>query len=662
MRALAARRSAALAVLFLGVYGGCNWLAAQRTDVGTFFFEWERRIPFWHLMIVPYLSIDAFFLAAPFLCRDREELRVLTARIATAIVVAGVCFTVLPLRFAFDRPAADGWLGILFEGFTSLDRPFNQFPSLHVTLALILADTYARHTRDALRIALLLWFGLIGISTIFTFQHHVIDLAGGILLAAIVSCAIRERNASACPPTRNLRVAGYYAAGSGLLGLMTAILWPWGALLIWPALALAIVAAAYLGLGPRILAKSRGRIPIAIRMLLWPYLAGQRASLSYYRRQCRPYSHVVPGVWMGRRLDEREAKLAVAAGVTAVLDMTAEFDEAQAFTNVAYKSIPLLDLTAPSPEALTAAVQFLKKESCRGIVYVHCKIGYSRSAAVVAAWLLATGHARTAEEAIAAIRRVRPEVIVRREAIEAITQFAGALRGAHVQQRVSPSLERIAVSAILAAAARLICGVPRWLDNTPPTRQRIYFANHTSHLDFVAIWGCLPPAARLETRPVVGRDYWDGGPVRRLIARRVLRAVLVERGQGSADRKATIDGARRGVECAAQALDAGASLIIFPEGTRGSGETVGPFKSGLYHLCRARRDVELVPVYLENLHRVLPKGEIVPIPVTGSIAFGRPLRLRPGEDKHEFLSRARAALLMVKSPCTSLSTAISRAS
>ena len=250
---------------------------------------------------------------------------------------------------------------------------------------------------------------------------------------------------------------------------------------------------------------------------------------------------------MGRRLDEREAKLAVAAGVTAVLDMTAEFDEAQAFTNVAYKSIPLLDLTAPSPEALTAAVQFLKQESCRGIVYVHCKIGYSRSAAVVAAWLLATGHARTAEEAIAAIRRVRPEVIVRREAIEAITQFAGALRGAHVQQRVSPSLERIAVSAILAAAARLICGVPQWLDKAPPTRQRIYFANHTSHLDFVAIWGSLPPAARLETRPVVGRDYWDGGPVRRLIARRVLRAVLVERGQGSADRKATIDGARRGV-------------------------------------------------------------------------------------------------------------------
>ena len=662
MRAMAVRRSASLALLFLGVYGGCNWLAAQRTDVGTWFFEWERHIPFLAPMIVPYLSIDVFFLAAPFLCRDREELRVFSARIVSAIVIAGACFAVVPLRFAFERPAVDGWLGTLFHGFTSLDRPFNLFPSLHVTLALILADIYSRHTRGVLRLALLLWFVLIGISTVFTLQHHVIDLAGGLLLAVIVVSAIRRRDERTYPATRNVRVAGYYAAGSSLLALTTALLWPWGALLMWPAVALGIVTAGYLGAGARIFAKSQGRVPIALRILLWPHLAGQRASLAYYRRQCRPYDQVTPRMWIGRRLDEREAARAVAEGVTAVLDLTAELEEARAFRSVAYKNVPVLDLTAPSSDALTAAVRFLKTESRRGIVYVHCKIGYSRSAAAVASWLLAAGHAQTVDDAIDSIRRVRPHVIVRPEAVAAIELFAASLNGPCTRAGDHHSLERVVYSAILTAAARMICGRPRWSGEAPSTRQRIYFANHTSHLDFVAIWGSLPRDIRLRTRPVVGCDYWDGGQIRRLIAKRVLRAVLVERSDGQGDRGTRMAIARRSVMCAARALDTGASLILFPEGTRGSGETVGPFKSGLYHLCLTHPDVELVPIFLENLHRVLPKGETVPLPVSGSITFGRPMRLRPGEDKHQFLARARNELLMVKSPCTSLSTAISRAS
>lgn len=661
MKALAAGRSASLALLFLSVYGGCNWMTAQRTDVGVWYYEWERLIPFWPLMIVPYLSIDAFFLVAPFLCRDRNELRTMSARIATAIVVAGMCFAVIPLRFAFDRPAIDGWLGVLFNGFTTLDRPFNLFPSLHITLAVILADTYARHTSGLLRIALLVWFALIGLSTVFTFQHHVVDLAGGLLLATIVHSLIRERDGSPHEATRNVRVGAYYAIGSGLAAFLAAMLWPWGALLLWPALSLAIVCAAYLGLGSAVLAKANGRIPISTRILLWPYFIGQRASLGYYRRQCPAYNVVVPGVWIGRRLDEDEAGAAIAAGVTAVLDLTAEFDETSAFRRIAYANVQTLDLTAPSAVALNAAVQFVSEESRRGIVYVHCKIGYSRSAAVVGAWLLTAGHARTTEEAIGFVRRVRPQAIVRPEAVAAIRQFEAALSGSAQRVHRRPSLERACVSIILAAAARLICGAPRWFDAVPSTRQRIYFANHTSHLDFVAIWGSLPSAARARTLPVVGRDYWDGGPIRRLLARRVLHAVLVDRAHGAMHRQATIASARRSVQCAAEALATGASLIIFPEGTRGSGGTVGPFKSGLYHLCRTHPDVELVPVFLENLNRILPKGEAVPLPVTGRITFGQPMRLQPGEGKTQFLLRARTALLMVP-VCTSPSTAISRAS
>ena len=662
MKAQAARRSAALALLFLGVYGGCNWFTAQRADVGVWFFEWERQIPFWPILIVPYLSIDAFFLAAPFLCRDRRELRVFTERIATAIVAAGLCFLALPLRFAFERPPVDGWVGALLNGFTALDRPFNLFPSLHVTLAVILANTYARHSRGFLRTGILGWFVLIALSTIFVFQHHVIDVAGGILLAIIVCSMIREDTASDVRSNRSVRVGLYYALGSATATTLSAFLWPWGALFLWPATSLAIVGAGYLWLGPHVFGKRAGRIPLFTRVLLWPCLAGQRLSWLYYRRQCRPYDVVAPRVWIGRQLDADEAAVAVSRGVTAVLDLTAEFDAPPSFRDISYENLPTLDLTSPSGEALTAAVQFITHESQRGIVYIHCKAGYSRSATSVAAWLLASRLARNTSDALATIRRARPQVIVRPEAAAAIKRFETSL---HPVRRLTygdrRSLGDATVSAILGAAARLICGAPQ-AANGFSMRPRIYFANHTSHLDFVTLWGSLPPEVRAKTRPVVGRDYWQGGPIRRLIARHVLRAVLVERAQHPADRRATITAARQSVDCAAQALSAGESLIIFPEGTRGSGESIGAFKSGLYHLCRKRPDVELVPVFLENLHRILPKGTMLPVPVSGSIAFGPPIRLRPGEDKQQFLARARAALLMVKPPCRSSSTPILRAS
>ena len=177
--------SIALSVLFLIVYGGCNWITARRVNVPTFFFWWEIATPFVPFFIVPYMSIDLFFVVAPFLCRTNRELSVLTKRIATAIIVAGSCFLIFPLRFAFARPHAEGWLGALFDWFRGMDAPFNQLPSLHAALMLILADLYVRHTRGIVRGAIVIWFLLIALSPLFTYQHHVIDIAGGFVLAGV---------------------------------------------------------------------------------------------------------------------------------------------------------------------------------------------------------------------------------------------------------------------------------------------------------------------------------------------------------------------------------------------------------------------------------------------------------------------------------------------
>ena len=176
--------SAGLSILFLIVYGGCNWITARRASVGTFYFDWERGIPFVPFFILPYMSIDLFFVAAPFLCRTERELSILTKRIVTAIVIAGICFLLFPLRFAFPRPHVDGWLGELFDWFRGMDAPYNLLPSLHATLMLILLDVYLRRTRGVVRLAIVAWFALIALSPVLTYQHHLIDIAGGFVLAA----------------------------------------------------------------------------------------------------------------------------------------------------------------------------------------------------------------------------------------------------------------------------------------------------------------------------------------------------------------------------------------------------------------------------------------------------------------------------------------------
>ena len=184
--------SAGLSILFLIVYGSCNWISSRRTNVGTFYFEWERRIPFVPFFILPYMSIDLFFIVAPFLCRTDRELSILAKRIAAAIIVAGICFLLLPLRFAFPRPHADGWLGALFDWFRGMDAPYNLLPSLHAALMLILVNVYFRHTRGFVRVATMMWFILIALSPVLTYQHHVIDIVGGFVLAGICFCFFRE--------------------------------------------------------------------------------------------------------------------------------------------------------------------------------------------------------------------------------------------------------------------------------------------------------------------------------------------------------------------------------------------------------------------------------------------------------------------------------------
>jgi hypothetical protein len=414
--------SAGLSALFLIVYSGCNWITAHRANVGTFYFEWERKIPFEPFFILPYMSIDLFFVGAPFLCRTDRELSVLAKRIGAAIIVAGICFLLFPLRFAFPRPHVDGWLGALFDWFRGMDAPYNLLPSLHAAFTLILCDIYFRHTRGFVRVAIMTWFVLIALSPILTYQHHLVDIVGGFVLAGYCFYLFRERT-PALPVIANPRIGSYYAAGAAFLVLLGAMFWPWGVLLIWPAIALGIVSIAYFRAGPIVFHKTEGKLPWSTRCVLAPCLLGQYLSLLYYRRQCRAWDKVTPQIWIGGKLGRRSAKKALRSGVVSVLDLSAEFSEAKRFRKINYRNIPVLDLTAPTQAQLVEMSEFIGNHSRNAAVYIHCKIGYSRSAAAVTAYLIMSGKAKTAEEAFAMIRRVRPSVVIRPEVRSALSEF-----------------------------------------------------------------------------------------------------------------------------------------------------------------------------------------------------------------------------------------------
>jgi len=406
--------SATASLSFLLIYGGVNQLThlrARTTHIPTAALPWELRyIPIIPAMIVPYMSIDLFFAASFFLCRDKAELYTHTKRLYPSLAIACACFLLFPLTSAFPRTPVPGFFAPVFRFLWSADAPYNMAPSLHLAFRGILWVTYVRHTRGLVRLSVKLWFILIGLSTLLTHQHQLLDVVTGQFLGFF--CLYLFPDAAPEPSPRrlyNARSAVRYATGVALLLIASVYLRPWGLLLLWPAVCCGILAAAYWRLGPAVFRKSAGRVPFTARLVLFPYIAGATLARAFMRRGADVYNEIAPNLLIGRHLSTNQARRAVAdSRITAVLDLTAEYSEPLPLLQLPYLNIPLLDLTAPTPEELSAAVAFLRRHTPAGPVLIHCALGYSRSAAVAAAYLLSTGLAKTPEDAAAHIRQFRP--------------------------------------------------------------------------------------------------------------------------------------------------------------------------------------------------------------------------------------------------------------
>ena len=206
-----------------------------------------------------------------------------------------------------------------------------------------------------------------------------------------------------------------------------------------------------------------------------------------------------------------------------------------------------------------------------------------------------------------------------------------------------PWVEPILASAVCGFARAITGARARWQGCAPVAGPRVYYANHASHADFVLVWACLPHDLRERTRPVAGLDYWSKDAIRRFAADRLFRSVLIDRSHAA--------GKDDPIRRMAAALESGDALIVFPEGTRNTTDArLLPFKSGVYHLAVACPDVEFLPVWIENLSRVMPKGRSFPVPLLCTITIGAPSKLQAHEDKAMFVARTRDALLALAPP------------
>lgn len=359
-----------VAAIFYASYGATNALASARANVPEIYFAWERAVPFWAWSIVPYWSLNLLYALGFFLCRDAGELARYVTQLLAAQIIATLFFIAFPLQMSWGKPAVSGLSGFLFYSLAAFDLPFNQAPSLHIILCVVVGAFYLRKVRAVwLKAALVAWFVLIGLSVLTTYQHHFIDIPTGLAAGCFVLlvCPMDGeplRFAMAAEATRYKWAALYL--GLAFFTLFAVIagakIWSsWTLWLSWASLSFALVACGYAFLGTGVFAKNgQGRHAAVAKALLFPYFCVARLNAIFWLRGRRLSDEILPGLYLG--------SVKTAGKFDAVLDCAAEFERPGGAQ--IYASVPMLDMITPSADELKRSVgeleRLVKRALCGG--------------------------------------------------------------------------------------------------------------------------------------------------------------------------------------------------------------------------------------------------------------------------------------------------------
>ena len=422
-----------LAPFFFLTYGFANSYASSLNNVPSIMFNWEKYIPLWPWTIVPYWSIDLFYGLSLLLCWNKFELKQHALRLFTAQVISITCFLLFPLKFSMDRPELQGFFGIWFDILMGFDKPFNQAPSLHIVLLVILWDFYRRHSQGKLKYLVDFWSFLIGISVLTTWQHHFIDIPTGIVVGALclwlfpISVQSPFSKSKQNKTYKHVKLGIFYLIGSAFFIVLSIIFKGYILWLLYPALSLLIVAIAYLTNRVHLFQKQKnGETTIAAKALFAPYTLFAFINSRLWTRKNPDDSFIIEyenvRIYLGRFPNTKHQ-----TDYDALFDCCAEIPRNNAHSSYTHHST--LDLIPVQSQQLDITTQEFNKlfdkikSSDSSVLLIYCALGYSRSSAILIAWLLQEGIFNTIEEALNAIKIARPWVVLSNEQIQEITHF-----------------------------------------------------------------------------------------------------------------------------------------------------------------------------------------------------------------------------------------------
>lgn len=420
-----------LAPFFFLSYGFANHYAAGLNYVPSIVFSWEKYIPLWPWTIVPYWSIDLFYGLSLLLCWNKFELKQHVLRLFSAQLISIGCFLLFPLKFSFERPELQGFFGVWFDILMGFDKPFNQAPSLHIVLLMILWDFYRRHVPSSYRWFVDLWSFLIGVSVLTTWQHHFIDIPTGIWVGAFclwlfplyASSPLQTQKVQQ-RTLKHFKLGSYYLIAALLLTFLALFFKGWMLWLAYPASSLFLVACAYSLNRPHFFQKQAdGTISIAAWILFAPYFLFAKLNSRIWTRTHPNDSLILTKentqIFLGRIPSIQNMQQ-----YDGLFDCCAELPLKPLHDYQQYLSLDLIPLQAQQLNlAVQALNQLMSSQYGNTKVLIFCALGYSRSSSILAAWLLQTGHASRVDDAIQIIRQARPWIVLNAQQLAAIDTY-----------------------------------------------------------------------------------------------------------------------------------------------------------------------------------------------------------------------------------------------
>lgn len=400
-------------LIFIFFYKAAGIYASNLESVPSFYFPWEKNIPFILWLVIPYMSSGIFFVIIFLLCKTKESLYILVKQINSITIISSITFFIFPLKFAFEKPEIkNSFLSIFFQFLERMDNSFNQCPSLHISYAVIFTIVFYKEIKSKVKYLFCVWFFLMGLSTIFIYQHHVIDVIFALLLAIFILFIFSEK-----VNERNRKTGFIYFLLSFLLFSIGIIFLNWSIILFFPSLTFFLIGKAYIENNSSFI-KKEGKITLYNKIIYFPYLFCYNILWKYFRKyENEPWKEIAPDIFIGSKLNNKEVEIFLSDKKVIVIDLSAESEENDIFKKASreYYSFPLLDICNFNEDiflsALELVVEKYKNLKENEKIYIHCLMGYSRSAALGSAFLK-KNYQLESEEAVFIIKKLVKNAVI----------------------------------------------------------------------------------------------------------------------------------------------------------------------------------------------------------------------------------------------------------